>query len=394
MLFGLIFFGIIIGLAKEDDDLIEINRTLLDYSEMGCKDNPFLFLLPEQMRHTVEITFPKKPKKKSGSFCKNENVERSCCNSFTYDNIKTYLNDHIYTPKSNIFHNNLYFYHDIIKEHKRNFKKGFKISTEIYDELFEDYHKKVVELIEIGNQILNESVKYNWDAFCNYICNFPASLSNCEIYSVQYNKKGVHLFDFEYKCKGEKPFIENFAKKLTEFREAKIVLNKTIEGYYEEIKKKSATLVQPLLSSSKFNLYERSLNDGLYVSTKLNQPQLCMTVIESEIYEERLNNSMMSVLTGCADLLAKPCGLFSCMDDFFLQFYDTSENDNAFIVKQFNYSKITLDLIDNTSQSVVEENNFKFYHFDEDLKDLVGNKLKFESAFGLKAIGSVFYFKM
>ena len=65
------------------------------------------------------------------------------------------------------------------------------------------------------------SVQYNWDAFCNYICNYPDSLKNCEIYAVRYKVNDKMLYDYKYNCKGNQTFIEEFKNLLMEFQNHK-----------------------------------------------------------------------------------------------------------------------------------------------------------------------------
>lgn len=352
-----------------------LNKTEpLNYTEAKCEDNPFLFLLPEQMRHTITITLSKNPGNRHLNYCQNENITKTCCTSFTYSNIKTYLTDHLYTPKHNIYETNLYYYKNVIDEHRRNIVKGFKIKKEVFEDLFRDYHEKVKEIIKLSEEIVTESVKYNWNAFCNYICNFPASLSNCQIYALFYNVDDRHFFDFNYECKGEKDFIDNFVSKLKAFEKMKQELNATIESFYTEITSKSSSKVQNLLDSSKFALYEQTLKDGKYVSLNLNQPALWEKNKTTTYQNQRLNKTLFTINTSNTDIYAHPCGLYNCLDDFFMQFYDVHENNNSHIILQFNYSKTTITPTNST------DSNFIYYHFDDDIEDLTDGKIKFDSA--------------
>lgn len=359
-------------LSISKSDYIKKTKIVYD-DDIKCKDNPYLFLLPENMRHTIKITLSKKPGKKNLSYCKNSNIEKTCCTSFTYSNIKTYLQDHVYTPKENIYETNLYYFKNVIDEHRRNIVKGFKIKENLFNEIFDDYHDKVKQIIALSEEIVNQSAIYNWNAFCNYICNFPASLSNCDIYSLIYHIDDKHFFDFHYECKGEKAFIDNFVTKLKEFDTLKKELNATIEQYYATIESVSSTRIQSLLDSSHFTLYSRSISDGKAVSLNLNQPMLCEVNTTTDITIERLNRTKFKENTNKDEIYKKPCGLFNCLDDFFMEFYDTHENNASHILTQFNYTKT--DII-----PVSDDSSFVYYYFDDEIGKLADDKLKFESS--------------
>ena len=151
MWFQIYFFLLfVIQYCLSVSDPVFIKKTKIEYDEdIKCKDNPFLFLLPENMRHTIKITLSKKPGKKNLSYCKNSNIKKTCCTSFTYSNIKTYLQDHVYTPKENIYETNLYYFKNVIDEHRRNMVKGFKIKEKLFNELFDDYHDLVKKIIKL-----------------------------------------------------------------------------------------------------------------------------------------------------------------------------------------------------------------------------------------------------
>ena len=90
MWFQIVFpFFFVIQYCLSVSDPVFIKKTKIEYDDdIKCKDNPFLFLLPENMRHTIKITLSKKPGKKNLNYCKNSGIEKSCCTSFTYSNIK------------------------------------------------------------------------------------------------------------------------------------------------------------------------------------------------------------------------------------------------------------------------------------------------------------------
>ena len=375
MWFQIYFFLLfVIQYCLSVSDPVFIKKTKIEYDkDIKCKDNPFLFLLPENMRHTIKITLSNKPGKKNLSYCKNSNIKKTCCTSFTYSNIKTYLQDHVYTPKENIYETNLYYFKNVIDEHRRNMVKGFKIKEKLFNELFDDYHDLVKKIIALSEEIVNQSAIYNWNAFCNYICNFPASLGNCDIYSLIYHIENKHFFDFQYECKGEKDFIDNFITKLKEFDDLKKNLNATIEQFYTQIDSISSSRIQLLLDSSHFTLYTKSISDGKAVSLILNQPMLCEVNTTTEITNERLNRTKFKNQTDKETIYKNPCGLFNCLDDFFMEFYDSHENNASHILTQFNYTKTKIIPVSN-------DPSFVYYYFEDEIGKLADDKLKFESS--------------
>ena len=213
--------------------IISIKSIELDYSNSNCKNNPFLLLLPKDFQKTIKFTLSKNPKKRSSSLCKN--INQSCCTSFTFTNVKSYLKDHIYTPKKNIFKTNLNYYIDVLNEHKRNLVEGFKIKKSSYEKYFNDYKQKIKELVKIDEEIVKQSVLYNWDAFCNYICNFPQSLSNCNISVDLISVFNQNLYDYNFECFNNKKFIDYFYLLLKNFKEQLKNLNNTINNFYDKI---------------------------------------------------------------------------------------------------------------------------------------------------------------
>ena len=276
MKFWLFIFFNILKYIFNDDTITFIDETLLSFTSGKCKDNPFLYLLPNKMRHTIELTLKGKPKKNKLNFCKNQNSGKTCCTSFTKENVQSYLIDHVYTPKQNIYKKNMYYYKDLLSEHKRNLIKGFKLKESDYNNLFSSYIKLINEIILLDEIIVKMSVQYNWDAFCNYICNYPDSLQNCEIYAVRYKVNDKMLYDYKYNCKGNQTFIEEFKNLLIKFQDHKNELNNTIITIYDEINKKNEESIFDKVDSKLLTLYNNSIYDGRYVSLDLNRPSLCV----------------------------------------------------------------------------------------------------------------------
>ena len=246
-----------------------IKSIQLDFSDSSCKNNPFLLLLPKDFQKTIKFTLSKNPKKRSLPLCKN--VDKTCCTSFTFTNVKSYLKDHIYTPKKNIFKTNVNYYINILKEHKRNLVEGFKIKKEKYEEYFNNYKEKIRELVKIDEEIVKQSVLYNWDAFCNYICNFPKSLSYCNITANLFSVFNQNLYDYYFECFNDENFINYFSSLLTNFSNQLNKLNETIEEFYDKI----FVEIDENKGIKNFDLLNKSLDDGLYVSKQINQYLLC-----------------------------------------------------------------------------------------------------------------------
>ena len=309
----------------------------LNYSNSNCKNNPFLLLLPKDFQKTIKFTLSKNPKKRSLSLCKN--VNETCCTSFTFTNVKSYLKDHIYTPKKNIFETNLNHYINVLKEHERNLVEGFKIKKESYEKYFNDYKQKIKELVKIDEEIVKQSVFYNWDAFCNYICNFPQSLLNCNISADLFSVFNQNLYDYNFQCFNNEKFINYFHFLLKNFSEQLNELNNTINNFYDEI---FDNIENEKKNVEKYELLNNSLNDGLYVSKQINQFLLCKQKKNVNIVNYYLDNNITNVNIECEKLLLNPCGLFDCLDGFFLQFYNINENNESILISQFNYSKINM----------------------------------------------------
>ena len=358
--------------------VISINSIELDYSKSNCKNNPFLLLLPKDFQKTIKFTLSKNPKKRSLSLCKN--VNKTCCTSFTFTNVKSYLKDHIYTPKKNIFETNLNYYIDVLNEHKRNLIEGFKIKKSSYEKYFNDYKQKIKELVKIDEEIVKQSVLYNWDAFCNYICNFPQSLSNCNISADLISVNNQNLYDYNFQCFNNKKFIDYFYLLLKNFSDQLKELNNTINNFYDQIIENIENNEKKNIKN--YDLLNNSLNDGLFVSLQINQFLLCQQKKNVNIVNYYLDNDIKNVNIECEKLLSNPCGLFDCLDGFFLQFYNINENNESILISQFNYSKINM----------IQTNEIDFYNNSKDFDDLVGNYLNFSKLLNEKIIKIKKYF--
>lgn len=371
MKYYLFLFLFFIKNILNDDSIQLIDQTLLTFKGEKCKDNPFLYLLPNRMRHTIELTLKKKPKKNKLGFCRNENSGKTCCTSFTKSNVESYLIDHLYTPKQNIYKKNMYYYKDLLNEHKRNLLKGFKLKESDYNDLFSSYKELINKIIKIDERIVKMSVEYNWDAFCNYICNYPDSLQNCNIYAVRYKVNDKILYDFKYECSANQDFINEFVSLLNEFYNYKKNLNTSIANFYQEIIQKNNKYINSKVDSKLLTLYNNSIYDGLYVSTQLNQNSLCDIDKKTNWTNYYLNGSLFINDTDCYSILEQPCSLFHCLDAFFLEFFDSNENNSTDIIVQFNYTKVTLNL-KSPSQMI-------YFNFTDDIDKLVDKKLTFSS---------------
>ena len=362
----------IINSIVYNESVIFIDKTLLNYTSEKCLDNPFLTLLPKKLRRTLTITLSKKPKKNNLNFCHNENSGKTCCTKFTKKNVHLYLTDYIFTPRQNIYDKNIFYYKRLFMEHKRNILKGFKLSLDIYEKLFHDFQSHVKNLVEINERIVRMSVQYTWNNICNYICNFHDSLKNCKIYAVRYKINDKMLYDYEFNCKMNKYFFNNFTGLIQKFREIKFNLNNTIEGFYKNIFKESDNIVKNLLNEENYILYNNSLNDGLYVSKTLNQRSLCYKENITTLTNYYLNGTLITINTDCESLIKKPCGLFNCLDSFYLQFFYQEEHNGTNIIYLFNYTK--------TNMTPTDVNDMVYFNFTSDIQDLIKHHLTFVKA--------------
>ena len=114
----------------------------------------------------------------------------------------------------------------------------------------------------------------------------------------------------------------------------------------------------------------------MYVSKQINQFLLCKQKKNVNIVNYYLDNNISNVNIECEKLLLNPCGLFDCLDGFFLQFYNINENNESILISQFNYSKINM----------IQTNEKNFYNNSQDFDDLVGNYLDFSKLLNEKII--------
>ena len=82
------------------------------------------------------------------------------------------LREEIIIPnKLSIYEKNTKMYKLIKNEHNRNYN-AFKIDQAIFDTIFEDYNDFANSISNHTKDILTETLKFQWNSFCNYICNF------------------------------------------------------------------------------------------------------------------------------------------------------------------------------------------------------------------------------
>ena len=71
-------------------------------------------------------------------------------------------------------------------------------------------------------------------------------------------------------------------------------------------------------------------------------------------------------------LLKKPCGLFNCLDSFYLQFFYQEEHNGTNIIYLFNYTK--------TNMTPTDVNDMIYFNFTSDIQDLIRHHLTFVNA--------------
>jgi hypothetical protein len=135
-------------------------------------------------------------------------------------------------------------------------------------------------------------------------------------------------------------------------------------------------MLKNLIKKDLFQFYTKSIEDGQKVSLKLNDEMLCQKNKTTKFTNERATKEEITVDTTCDNILNKPCGLFNCLDHFFLQFFDIHENNNTHILKQFNYTK--------TKINPKKQDELIYYDFKNEIKKLAGDKIEFANKAQIK----------
>lgn len=332
--------------------LNEIDIT--DTAFSTCKNNPLIKIFPDALATELIESFDDGDllvvKKESLKGCNIFNSPKdNCCSDDTLSIYKQYIKDEILLIKKRIYEKNSKIYDLIINEHNRNFN-AFQISQDIFEKMFEKY-KLIDKAIRYKHErILNETLSFSWNSFCNLICRKPEDLKNyCQIYNETIAVNEKEYWKLKYNCSLDYDHLNTINNLLVDFDNFVKTINSTLDEYYSDIYKESKILAESISNSSnsvqlrnletnnsivydngitnldvKYYL-ENSIKDGHYVSKSLTQLSYC-------------NNLDVK----CEGLLNKTCIPFYCYDDLFLQFSDSTTIDYETILKNTSYISVDI----------------------------------------------------
>lgn len=380
-----------------------------------CKDNPLLYIFPESLANDLRESF------EDGDLLvvNNDNLKgcnifdspkQNCCNDDTLSIFKNYIKDEILVIKKRIFEKNSKIYELIINEHNRNFN-AFGISQEIFEETFKKY-KLIKDEIRLKHErILNETLTFSWNSFCNLICRNPSELKSfCRVFNETIAVNEKMYWKLKYKCSIDVEHNDKINILLLDFDQYIKSLNSTLDKYYEEIYEDSKIISNnignnTILSNNRIlsststskneNLnstnnqnnsfsteitnveikyfLENSIKDGHYVSKSLTQLPYCNTINPN-----------------CNGLLNKTCIPFYCYDDLFLQFSDSTTIDFNSILTNTSYVSVNIDENGKNSKNLYSKTNIEK---DEYLLDILESTIRMIFADNVKlSIRSIFLY--
>jgi hypothetical protein len=299
--------------------------------ETGCKDNPLLKLINIP---TLVDTLNDTPEIEDTNYC---GLDTSCCSSKSYSVLFSHIETEVIAAKLNIFEQNSQFFKLIINEHKRNFVT-FGIDDVSFNSLFSTYNDLVDELYILINKIFIESVKYQWDSYCQYICN-PRAMDSCVVYNDTYYLNETFSYNYTYKCELATHRFSIIQEKIIEYSNTIVAINNTIDTIYNDIETKSNDTLTP----TNITLLINSLIDGRYVSKSYSKNFVCKNDTSS-----------------CNSHIDNLCSIYSCNDDKFMKIYE----DNAIIsledgMVEVKYTNLRLNTTnqhdrDNTIDMIIE----------------------------------------
>lgn len=350
---------------------IEITNSIFN----SCRSNPMIDLLPsflaEEIRNSMDNTLIDSTKLDSCSV----KGQSSCCSQSTIDLFKTYINDIVIPNKSKIYEKNSKIYKLIINEHNRNYN-AFEIDMTTFDSVFEEYSLFADNIAFSNNKIVKESITYQWNSFCNYICKPYSYMPQlCSIYNETISVNEKEYWTLKYNCKTPSNHTSYIESLISDFEMILSSNNSTLDKLYSQIKTNSANLgesktIETSVSvsnstsssnSSQVNVQlflNNSLSDGLYVSKSVSKMPICHEKIPS-----------------CSEIKKKICIPFYCFDDLFMQFIDDSTVYQVESLENSNYTVINIQNKDDTQY----DDLFSYHNDDNLLTELlaeVGNTIR------------------
>ena len=331
---------------------IMLSKTLMSITDK-CKENQMLDLINKDLRNNILETLNDMPEESSQDYCKGDH-EKSCCTGDTFDVFINELELNSIPTKQKIFNKNMNIFYRIINEHSRNFINAFKFTEEQY---------YVNNITEITQRLVRESLLFKLNTMCNFIC-YPHSNGLCKVYNVTYLYNNTLYYDLNYDCEFTTNNRVSYIQKLTKtFLNEIKSMGDSIKLFYnyvnDNIEKVSALNEETLNiknNNETFPYLNNSLNDGLYVSSITAGHYVCDNFAvynysnnstydaENDLFfmNDLVPNHKINVNASCDNVLNNICLPFECLDNFFMQFSDSSVVGLSSYLFSANLTKVSL----------------------------------------------------
>lgn len=345
-----------------------IAKSPVQIQKNKCQLNPALSFLSSDLLSNINSTLHESPQSESLSMCRDSRVDTSCCTQATVDLLYNQFTVNDLKEKLQIYSKNMGLYYLVIKEHLRNLNVGFNVDNTKANTIVSDYLNFTNIFANISQIIARESLKYKWNAYCNYICNSDYN-NLCSVYNVTYSYNDTIYFDLEYNCAIDSvssEYIKNLVKSyLNNYKN----MNSSLSSIYKGMTTISNNMYlfssQSGTNNTMYNLLANSFNDGLAVSQSIAKPPIC---------DSSGNN------VNCTTILSKFCSIFECLDNSVMQFYDDSTERQSFIISKYSFTNF-----------VTNNNTNKFGKFDKDVEDFINTSLVFVSGEKLQSVSRFWY---
>lgn len=358
---------------------VMIAKTGIPFTDT-CTDNPLLLLLPYSLRTDVNSTLLQTPEQQTNSdYCKKlGNVADNCCTSITYTTLTDYLSNTYMPAKIGVFDNNIYIFTRIINEHLRNMVTYYQFDESQFLIFFKQYQSFIDNLRARVEVIVRNSIMFFWDSMCSFICN-PKVKELCKVYNVTYSYNNSIYFDYEFACEiddSASQIVKIIQQETEAFMTQMKTVNSTIDNYYhsiynntnEVINLNDVTMVFFQTNNGTMSLFNKSLDDGHYVSKKTGQKLLCDSN-HTSIINSYVGNYSFLVNSTCETILDKICLPFGCLDDSFLQFNEIYRDQSLLLS---NFSKVSVTYNENSQSAII---------VDPDIEDLINSTIVFADAY-------------